>query len=238
MMFHREQTEIGVFVLVMERFRQKICAKEFAMQMQHAALRTTPTDPNSHTCKSKQEPRDDALLLSAIAKGDADAFQTLYQRHKQRILGFLIGIVHNRAVAEDLMNEVFLASWRSADRFEGRAQPLTWLMSIARNQAISALRKQREVTGVIDDVTYNLADEADQPDASAEKSNDADVIRRCINMLSPAHRAIVDLVYYQECTVTEAAAILSVPKNTVKTRMFYARKKLSGLLEAHGLVAA
>ncbi len=181
---------------------------------------------------------DDKSLLAAVADGDGEAFQTLYQRHRNRILSFLIGIVGNRAQAEEVMNEVFLAAWRSAGRFEGRAQPLTWLMSIARNQAISLLRKQREVTGILDKVTYNLADLADGPEQQAQKSADADILRRCIKMLSPAHRAIVDLVYYQDCSVSEAAKILSVPQNTVKTRMFYARKKLSGMLQEHGLATA
>lgn len=182
--------------------------------------------------------RDDQNLIAAVAEGDADAFQTLYQRHQCRILNFLIGLVGNRAQAEEVLNEVFLAVWRSADRFEGRSQPLTWLMSIARNQAISVLRKQREVTGVMDEVTYDLADDADGPERQAEKSADADVLRRCIDMLSPAHRTIVDLVYYQERSVSEAAKILSVPQNTVKTRMFYARKKLSGMLQEQGFAAA
>ncbi len=181
---------------------------------------------------------DDRSLIAAVAEGDAQAFQTLYQRHRDRILSFLIGIVGSRAQAEEVMNEVFLAAWRSADRFEGRSQPLTWLMSIARNQAISLLRKQREVTGILDEVTYNLADGADGPHQHAEKSDNADILRRCINKLSPAHQAIVNLVYYQDCSVSEAAQILAVPQNTVKTRMFYARKKLSGMLEAHGLAAA
>lgn len=181
---------------------------------------------------------DDRSLITAVGEGDAGAFQTLYQRHRDRILSFLIGIVGNRAQAEEIMNEVFLAAWRSADRFEGRSQPLTWLMSIARNQAISVLRKQREVTGILDEVTYNLEDGADGPQQHAERSDDAAILRRCIDKLSPTHRAIVNLVYYQDCSVSEAAQILSVPQNTVKTRMFYARKKLSGMLEAHGLAAA
>jgi len=197
-----------------------------------------PHTQQSLTAKTTDRVQDDRSLISAVANGDAQAFQTLYQRHRDRILSFLIGIVGNRAQAEEVMNEVFLAAWRSADRFEGRAQPLTWLMSIARNQAISLLRKQREVTGIFDEVTYNLADSADGPHQHAEKSDDADILRRCIDKLSPAHKAIVNLVYYQDCSVSEAAQILSVPQNTVKTRMFYARKKLSGMLEAHGLAAA
>lgn len=180
---------------------------------------------------------DDTALIARIADGDGDAFQTLYNRHSARALKFLIGIIGNRAQAEEVLNEVFLAVWRRADRFEGRAKPLTWILSIARNQAISALRKKREVTGILDDVAYDLADDADRPDTHAEKSADADVLRHCITKLSPAHQAIVDLVYYRDFSVSEAAEILSVPPNTVKTRMFYARKRLGGMLELQGLAA-
>lgn len=197
-----------------------------------------PRSSRMQTLAEFDTTQDDQSLIEAVADGDRIAFQTLYQRHHDRILSFLIGMVGDRAQAEDVLNEVFLAAWRSAGRFEGRSQPLTWLMSIARNQAISALRKQREVTGIIDDVTYNLADDGETPDAYVERRAQADVLRGCINKLSPAHRAIVDLVYYQEYSVSEAARILSVPPNTVKTRMFYARKKLSGILEVQGLAAA
>lgn len=187
---------------------------------------------------SRLDSYDDQRLIAAVGNGDRQAFHVLYERHSSRVLKFLISIIGNHAQAEELMNEVFLAAWRSAARFEGRCQPLTWLMSIARNQAISALRKQREVNGVLDDVCAHLADEADGPDQHAEKANEADLLRYCVAKLSPAHRAIVDLVYYKDCSVSEAAEILSVPPNTVKTRMFYARKKLSGLLEEQGLAPA
>lgn len=177
----------------------------------------------------------DKCLLKRIALGDSDAFKVLYQRHRERILNFLTTLVENRTLAEDVLNEVFIAVWRNAGRFEGRSQPLTWLMSIARNQAISALRKQREVTGIFDEVTHNLADGADGPEAEVDKSVHADLIQRCIGKLSPAHRTIVELIYYQDCSVSEAANILAVPPNTVKTRMFYARKKLGGLLAEVGI---
>lgn len=177
----------------------------------------------------------DEALLDAIANNDSYAFQAFYERHSKRVLAFLVRRLSHYALAEDIMNEVFLSVWRSAARFEGRAKPLTWLMTIARNQAISALRKQREITGIIDDVTYNLPDENASPSDEVERAGEAAILQRCIGKLSPAHRVIVELVYFKEHSVTEAAKILDVPANTVKTRMFYARKKLGHLLADRGV---
>lgn len=182
-----------------------------------------------------QSQAEERALLKAIAAGDAKALERLFARAQTRVFRYLMRVVKNQAVAEELLNEVFLSVWQNAARYEGRSEPMTWMLSIAHNKAISTLRKRTEVLGVVDEASRNLAAEDDTPDVAALKQDKSAKIRACMEELSADHRAIIDLVYYQEQSVGEAAEILGIPENTVKTRMFYARKKLSELLAARGI---
>jgi RNA polymerase sigma-70 factor (ECF subfamily) len=129
---------------------------------------------------------------------------------------------------------VFLDVWRTASQFEGRSQVSTWLLSIARFKALTALR-QRKHEDIEQEDVLEIADEADTPEASLDRSNTKAILRACVAKLSPAHREIINLVYYHEKSVEEVAQIVGIPENTVKTRMFYARKRLAELLKAAGI---
>ena len=182
-----------------------------------------------------QSHAEERALLKAIAGGDAKALERLFARAQTRVFRFLMRMVKNQAVAEELLNEVFLSVWQNAARYEGRSEPITWMLSIAHNKAISTLRKRTEVLGIADEASKYLVDEEDTPDIAAQKHDKSAKIRACMEELTADHRTIIDLVYYQEQSVAEVAEILGIPENTVKTRMFYARKKLSELLVARGI---
>ena len=178
---------------------------------------------------------EERVLLKAIASGDANALERLFARTETRVFRFLVRMVKNQAIAEELLNEVFLTVWQNAHRYEGRSEPLTWMLSIAHNKAVSALRKRTEVSGLADETGIEVADEEDTPEVAAQKQDKSAKIRACIAELSPEHRTVLDLVYYQEQSVAEVAEVLDIPEATVKTRMFYARKKLSELLLERGV---
>lgn len=176
----------------------------------------------------------DEVLIERIAAGDKLAMQVLFARHHVRIYRFVLRLVHNEAAAEDAISEVFLDVWRQASRFEGRSTVSTWLLSIARFKALSALRRRRDQE--LDDKTAEaIVDHSDDPEVSLQKKDKGAVLRQCLQDLSAEHREIIDLVYYHEKSVEEVAEIVGVPQNTVKTRMFYARKKLGELLKAAGI---
>lgn len=177
---------------------------------------------------------DDADLIARIAGQDQLALRTLIARHHVKLFRFLLRLVREETLAEELANEVFMEVWRNAGRYEGRSQVGTWLLSIARNRAISRLRKRREL-GWDEDAAAEIADEDDDPEVTLQKQDKAAALRRCLQGLSTEHREIVDLVYYQERSVAEVAEIVGIPENTVKTRLFYARKKLSELMLAQGI---
>lgn len=160
--------------------------------------------------------------------------QVLFARHHVRVFRFVLRLVRNEATAEDLISEVFLDVWRQAGKFEGRAAVSTWLMSIARFKALSALRRRPEAE-LDDEMAEAIEDTSDDPEVTLAKKDKSAVLRQCLTALSSEHREIIDLVYYHEKSVEEVAEIVGIPEATVKTRMFYARKKMAELLKAQGV---
>ena len=185
------------------------------------------------TWASMQDTSDEALIAS-IAGGDKRAMQMLFGRHNVKVYRFILRMVGREAVAEDLVNEVFLDVWRQAGRFEGRSKVSTWLLAIARFKALSALR-QRQDGELDEDAIAAIEDTSDNPEEVLVKQERATLMRKCMDQLSAAHREIIDLVYYHEKSVEEVSEIIGVPQNTVKTRMFYARKRLADLLKEQGI---
>ena len=176
----------------------------------------------------------DEMLLESIAGGNRSAMHTLYSRHHVRVYRFVLRMMRDTTAAEDLVSQVFLDVWRTAGQFEGRSQVSTWLLSIARFKALTALR-QRKHEDIDQDDVMEIADSADTPEASLDRSRTSAILRACVAKLSPAHREIVNLVYYHEKSVEEVASLIGIPASTVKTRMFYARKQLAELLKSAGI---
>jgi RNA polymerase sigma-70 factor (ECF subfamily) len=137
-------------------------------------------------------------------------------------------------LAEDLVSEVFIDVWRGARGFKARSQVSTWLLAIARNKALSAMRARLDEQ-LDDEMATAIADAADDAETTANKRDRSAIVEHCLSKLSPPHREVLDLVYYHEKSVDEVAQIVGAPANTVKTRMFYARKRMEKLLEAVGL---
>jgi RNA polymerase sigma-70 factor (ECF subfamily) len=183
---------------------------------------------------SANQATSDDVLIGRIANGDRLAMQVLFARHHVRVFRFVLRLVRNEASAEDLISEVFLDVWRQAGRFEGRAAVSTWLLAIARFKALSALRRKPEQE-LDEETAAAIEDTSDTPDVTLEKKETGAVIKKCLSSLSAEHREVVDLVYYHEKSVEEVAEIVGIPEATVKTRMFYARKKLAELLKAQGI---
>lgn len=179
-------------------------------------------------------PTPDAALLTAIAGGDKRALRTLYARHHVRLFRFLVRLTNDPASAEELLSDVFLDVWRQAGRYEGRSQVSTWLIGIARNKALSA-RRRRSTEPLDEEAAMLIEDPADNPEVTLAKRETSAILNDCLAELSAAHREIVDLVYYHGKTIEEVAEIVGVPQNTVKTRMFYARKRLAELMAAKGV---
>jgi RNA polymerase sigma-70 factor (ECF subfamily) len=204
-------------------------------------MQTAPALSGIHPLRrpAAQAESTDRAAIAAIAGGDRRAMNQLYARHSVRIYRFILRLTRNETLAEDMVSEVFLDAWRHAGRFEQRSQVSTWLLAIARNKAISALRRRQDAALDEDSIAL-VEDPSDDPEEALEKNDRAALLRRCLTQLSPAHREVIDLVYYHEKSVEEAAQIAGIPPATVKTRMYYARQQLAALVEkaeAGGLVS-
>jgi RNA polymerase sigma-70 factor, ECF subfamily len=158
----------------------------------------------------------------------------LYARHHVRVYRFALRVLRDNALSEDVVSDVFLEVWRSADQFEGRSAVSTWLLGIARLKAFSALKGCPEEE--LDERAANtIEDPADDPASSFERKDTGSVLRECLSGLPREHREIIDLVYFHEKSIAEVAEIVGIPRNTVKTRMFSARKQLAAMLQAAGI---
>ncbi|MET4388564.1 RNA polymerase sigma-70 factor (ECF subfamily) [Bradyrhizobium sp. F1.4.3] len=176
----------------------------------------------------------DDMLLESIADGNRTSMHILYCRHNVRVYRFILRIVRDATTAEDLVSQVFLDVWRTAGQFQGRSQVSTWLLSIARFKALTAMR-QRRFEDIDQEDVRQIPDDCDTPETSLDRSDTSAILRACVQKLSPAHREIITLVYYHEKSVEEVGQIIGIPQSTVKTRMFYARKQLADLLKGAGV---
>ena len=179
----------------------------------------------------------DCALVQAAGAGDRRAMGVLFARHKNRVFRFILRMVRDRALAEDLLGDVFLDVWRRARRFAGRSSVSTWLLGIARHKALTALaaRRPEQLDG---EAARDIADPAPDPERELAGKQRAALLRRAIDSLSGQHREIIDLVYNHGKSIAEIAELLDIPANTVKTRMFYARQRLAALVRSASSAAA
>jgi RNA polymerase sigma-70 factor, ECF subfamily len=173
----------------------------------------------------------DEALVRAIARGSKSAMRTLFLRHQIRVYRFIKRIVRDHEQAEDLTSEVFLAVWRRADCFEGRSRVSTWLCGIARHKALTALQTVSP-TCHDDEVMLTVCDPAPGPEGELRAKDKVAALRRALAALSHEHRQVIDLIYYRGKSIKEIADMLGIGLNTVKTRAFYARRRLARLMVA------
>ena len=176
----------------------------------------------------------DKALIEAIAQGEKGAVRVLFARHNVRVYRFIVGLMRDESLAEDLVSEVFLEVWRKASQFEGRSTVSTWLLAIARHKAYSAFKHHTDAQ-LDEHFAETIQDSTDGPGSILDKKDRGAVLAHCLTKLSPAHREIIDLVYYHEKSIEEVAEITGIPMATVKTRMHYARKRLAEMLKEAGI---
>jgi RNA polymerase sigma-70 factor (ECF subfamily) len=175
------------------------------------------------------ESSSDEVLIRRIAGGDQLAMRTLFCRHRVALYRWLLRLVRDEALAEDLLSDVFLDVWRQAASFEARSSVSTWLLAIARYKALSA-RRRRPDAELDETIASRVADPSDDPEIVLEKKDRSELLRHSLEQLSPEHGEVIDLVYYHGKSVKDAAEIIGISEATVKTRMFYARRKLADLV--------
>jgi RNA polymerase sigma-70 factor (ECF subfamily) len=158
-------------------------------------------------------------LLNQTATGDRQAFSQLYQSTAGRILAVVLRLVGNRTVAEEILQEAYLAIWRKADQYRPeRGTALTWMMTIARNKAIDRLRADGSGTRLIDSFDDKTAEQINSmAETTALPTHVSGTIRQCVEALQENYRKALLLAYYYGLSHDELASALKSPLGTVKS---------------------
>ena len=162
---------------------------------------------------------EERALLELIAAKDRDALSDLYSQYHARLFKFVFRMTRSYTAADELVNDIMLAVWRGAGKFRGDSKPSTWIFGIAYRQALKRLsRKQLSIASHLD---------VDQlPDTQSRAVEQEDWVRQGLETLPAAQRLAMELVFFLGLSYEEVAAVTECPVNTVKTRMFHARRKL------------
>ena len=169
------------------------------------------------------DPQQLKSLLLAAGKRDAAAFRQLYNATSSKLFGFALRILNKRELAEEVLQESYVAIWNNAANYQSHlAAPMTWMATIVRNKAFDHLRRS-DVTVEIDadlfdgDVMNALQDPQATPIEALEMSGDAKALAWCMSALEATHRQVVALAYYHDMSHSEVAEQMQMPIGTVKT---------------------
>ena len=163
-------------------------------------------------------------LLTRVGNQDIAAFEELYRMYQSRLTRFLATVLQRSQVIEEVLDDTMMTVWRSAANFRGASKPSTWIFAIAYRKALKARARWPEPHE--DDEFDTRVDPDPRADERLQHHKLGDALRRAMELLSPEHRAVVDLTYFHGLHYREIAEIVGCPVDTVKTRMFHARRKL------------
>jgi RNA polymerase sigma-70 factor (ECF subfamily) len=181
---------------------------------------------------AQESPPEEAGLIERIVRGDLRAFETLYRIYHPRLTRFLVNMVRRPQVVEEVLNDTMMVVWTRADSFNGSSKVSTWIFAIAYRKALRALRRSDEP---MEDEHAETRESLEAgPEQQVGEREVQQVLLSAMSELSADHRTVVDLTYFHEIGYREIADIMECPVDTVKTRMFHARrhlkKKLAGQL--------
>jgi RNA polymerase sigma-70 factor (ECF subfamily) len=169
-------------------------------------------------------------LLARISGGDRDAFRELYLHYHQRLARFLMRVTHHYEDAEEIINDTLWIVWQRAAEFRGASQVSTWIMGIAYRRALNVIRRAAVHQRVMAlEALETKAIQVDLGDALAERQ----MLDFALAQLPLEQRLVLEFTYYLDHSYEEIADIMECPVNTVKTRMFNARRKLRAILQQH-----
>ncbi|MGE5562675.1 MAG: RNA polymerase sigma factor [Bacillota bacterium] len=171
---------------------------------------------------------DEGELLERVKSHDLDAFERLYRIYQPRLARFLGNLLKRPQLVEEVLDDTMMVVWQTAGSFRGTSKLSTWIFAIAYRKALKARVRWPDP---VEDLDRDLRASNDpRPDADLEQSRIRDALLRAMEGLSPEHRAVVDLTYFHGLGYREIAEILNCPVDTVKTRMFHARRRLKAAL--------
>jgi RNA polymerase sigma factor (sigma-70 family) len=197
-------------------------------EAREATLRALGAAPAPIRSKARPNEEEQARWLRGVAQGDLRAFEALYRAYHPRLTRFLSNMLRRPALVEEVLDDTMLVVWRRPESFGGASRLSTWIFGIAYRKALKARRREDEP------VEGSRDDDRPCPEASPEQllgqRQSQIVLLHAIQELSTEHRAVVDLAYFHEMAYREIAEVMDCPVDTVKTRMFHARRRLKNKL--------
>jgi len=179
-----------------------------------------------------EQNESDSDLLKSVAQEDTAAFEQLYRLYEKRVFQYVRTLVDDPSIAEDVVIETMTAVWRGAATYAQTSTVSTWIFGVARHKAIDALRKpsSRKESVSLDEAA-ELPAQQEGPIETMNRTQVADIMQKALKKLSRDHQEMMRLVFYEEMPYEEIASLLSIPENTVKTRVYHAKRQLKHLLE-------
>ena len=166
---------------------------------------------------------EDQLFARVIAR-DMDAFECLYRIYQPRLARFLTRILRRPQLVEEVLDDTMMVVWQTADRFRGTSKLSTWIFAIAYRGAAKARKRWPEP--IPDQKLDARVSQDPGPDMQLSEQRLHDALLSAMSELSPEHRAVIDLTYFHGFGYREIAQIADCPVDTIKTRMFHARRRL------------
>lgn len=177
---------------------------------------------------------DEHALLQRIIQGDTLAFEAFYKVYYPRLFRFILRMTRSPESVEELIQETLLVIWQKPDGFNHGSKISTWVFGIAYHKALKAIsnnaRRGNDVD--VDELAETLGDPASN---QAQNQEHEDWLNCALAVLPPDQRAVIELTFCYDLPYQDIAKILDCPENTVKTRMFHARKKLQIFAESQGI---
>jgi RNA polymerase sigma factor (sigma-70 family) len=174
---------------------------------------------------------DDVDLINRVAGDDRAAFEALYRGYYPRLRRFLEQVTRRPQIVEEILNDTMLVVWRKASTYNLHSRVSTWIFGIALRRALKALKRVDEPMEFVPEQSPDHG--AAGPEGMLVQQETRASIVRALNTLSPDHRAVIELTYFEGYSCAEIAEIMRCPVSTVKTRMFHARRRLRMLLPGH-----
>ncbi|NPA95215.1 MAG: sigma-70 family RNA polymerase sigma factor [Thermodesulfobacteria bacterium] len=161
-------------------------------------------------------------LIRRVALKDREAFSLLYKEINKRVYFYILGLVKDETAAQDILADTFIEIWKSAAKFQGRSKAITWILGIARNLSFKFLKKNR----TFDDIDDHYELKSNEAESFVDKFANIELVKKGLERLSPKHREVLHLVFFEELPYEEISNLLKIPLNTVKTRVYHAKKAL------------
>src|SRR5579859_7293672 len=176
-------------------------------------------------------PDEEVVLLGRVAAEEMEAFETLYRLYTPRLQRFVRGITRQPVLVEEILDDTMMVVWRKAYTFNHTAKVSTWILAIAYRQSLKSLKRSGHLPEL--DVYENASVVTSGPEDELQQQELRKHLDDALGTLSAEQRAVLELTYYFGYACREIAQIMGCPVDTVKTRMFYARRKLKAWLASH-----